>query len=374
MTADRFNERFMREAIALARRGYGFVDPNPLVGAVIVQDGQIVARGFHEEYGHEHAERNALNEAAAKGVNLRGASMYVTLEPCSHYGHQPPCATAIAESGITEVFVGSDDPNPRVNGAGIAMLRAAGLRVVTHVLMRDCDALNDSFFHFIRTTGPWVVLKYAMSLDGRIALHDGTPWAVSGPESLQRVHEERSRYAAIVTGVGTVLADDPQLTARPSSPANPRLGVHSPWRIVMDSQLRTPVKSRVVQESRADHLTVLATTVTDAQAHRVYEDQGCTVVSLPGDDAGEVSVTALMDYLGHRRVDSALLECGGRLSAAFLRAGKVNKVEAFIAPKIVGNALSPSPVAGHAVLDPLPHLHDVQVSRCGHDVVIEGKV
>lgn len=402
------DEAFMREALALAQCGEGFVDPNPLVGAVIVRDGEIIARGFHEHYGEEHAERNALNDAQRRNIDVRGATLYVTLEPCSHYGKQPPCAEAVAASGITRVVVGSDDPNPKVNGQGFRLLEAAGIEVTTHVLRAACDEVNEAFFHFIRTGTPWVTLKYAMSLDGKIALENGRQWTISGAESHERVHTERARVSAIITGTGTVLSDDPQLTARPTRPANPARGAHQPLRVIMDSRLRTPLEARIVTQSATDGLTLLATSeesmarvaseasvVGEATVSRSsgvndpagyqhgfagyhspadYSARGCSVVAFPTASNGGVSIPAVLEYLGTHGIDSVLLECGGRLASAFLEAGAVNRVEAFIAPVIAGSAAAPGPVGGSGPLNPMPRLKDLRVSRCGDDTLIEGIV
>jgi diaminohydroxyphosphoribosylaminopyrimidine deaminase/5-amino-6-(5-phosphoribosylamino)uracil reductase len=366
------DERFMAAAIALARKGDGFVDPNPLVGAVIVRDGTIVAQGYHEEYGHLHAERNALADAAAKGIDVRGLTMYVTLEPCSHYGKTPPCALAVVECGITRVVVGSLDPNPKVDGKGIRILRDAGIdvEILSGPLAAQCKELNETFFHFIETGLPFVIHKYAMSLDGKIAGANGEQLTISGAASHERVHEDRARYASIVTGVGTVLADDPRLTARPTRPAG-KHGIHQPLRVVVDSRLRTPLDSAVVAESARDGLTLIVTTSTDETRVQEYRAAGCEVVVLAHEEgSAHVSVAALMAELGRRGVDSVYLEAGGRLAASFLAAGCIDKVEAFIAPVIVGADSAPSPVMGET--GTLRRLHSTHVTRCGDDVLFEG--
>ena len=366
------DERFMAAAITLARKGDGFVDPNPLVGAVIVRDGTIVAQGYHEEYGHLHAERNALADAAAKGIDVRGLTMYVTLEPCSHYGKTPPCALAVVESGIARVVVGSLDPNPKVDGKGIRILRDAGIdvEVLSGSVAVRCKELNETFFHFIETGRPFVIHKYAMSLDGKIAGANGEKLTISGAASHERVHEDRARYAAIVTGIGTVLADDPRLTARPIHPAG-ELGIHQPMRVIVDSGLRTPLDSAVVTGSAQDGLTLIATTSTDENRAQQYKAAGCEVVVLVQEEgSARVSVTALMAELGRRRVDSVYLEAGGHLAASFLAAGCIDKVEAFIAPVIVGADSAPSPVMGEQ--GTLRRLHSTHVSRSGDDTLVEG--
>lgn len=391
--------RFMLSALECARKGYGFVDPNPLVGAVIVDGDMIVAQGYHETYGQFHAERNALADAASKGIDVRGLTMYVTLEPCSHYGKTPPCAIAVVEAGIARVVVGSLDPNPKVDGKGISILRDAGITVdiLTGPAHEACMELNESFFHFIETGEPFVILKYAMSLDGKIAGAEGDQLTISNVQSHARVHQERARYAAIVTGVGTVVADDPQLTARPAHAAGEQ-GIHQPLRVIVDSNLRTPLTSAVVRESGDDGLTVIATTSTDDTRIQLYEKAGCTVMRLPAESdavAAEyqrnqtgqttakgrhrVSISALVAELGKRRVDSVLLETGGTLAASFLAAHKVQRVEAFVAPIIVGAASAPSPVnlepsGNQTQLSASIALHDVRFTHYDEDIAIEGRV
>lgn len=359
-------EDFMAQAVAVARRGYGFVDPNPLVGAVIVRDGVVVASGYHAHYGGPHAERAALDDARDRGVATQGATMYVTLEPCSHQGKTPPCAPALVEAGISRVVVGSLDPNPKVNGRGLAILRDGGVEVQLAKDSTECEALNETFFHFIRTGNPFVILKYAMSLDGRTALEPGRPFPLSGPESLARVHEDRSRYPVILTGVGTVLADNPRLTARPDRAA------HQPMRVIVDSRLRTPVSSRVVKQSQEDHLTVIATTVTDPAAWKTYEDSGCEVVALPADMQGHVSLPALIAEVGRRRMTAVYAEAGSHLAAGLMASGCISKIEAFITPTLMGRPTAPSPLAGTALPTPVTGLTNVTTQRYGNDILIEG--
>ena len=225
---------YMQLALALARKGCGWVAPNPMVGAVIVKDGEIIGQGWHEKCGQPHAERNAL---ASCTKSPRGATMYVTLEPCCHTGRQPPCTDAILEAGIRRVVVGSGDPNPLVAGKGIQILRAHGIEVTENVLREECQRLNEVFFHYIRTKRPFVVMKYAMTLDGKIAAYTGASKWITGEKARNHVQEQRHRYSAIMAGVGTVLADDPLLTCRIN-------GGKNPIRIICDTNLRTPLTGR----------------------------------------------------------------------------------------------------------------------------------
>ncbi|MCI1901459.1 MAG: bifunctional diaminohydroxyphosphoribosylaminopyrimidine deaminase/5-amino-6-(5-phosphoribosylamino)uracil reductase RibD [Bifidobacteriaceae bacterium] len=365
---------YLGEALELARGGYGYVNPNPLVGAVIVDKGHIVARGFHERYGQAHAERNALADAAARGVDVHGMTMYVTLEPCAHQGKTPPCAPAVAASGIKRVVVGTTDPNPKVNGKGLEILRAAGVRVdvAGGEVRRECDEINEAFFHFIETGTPFVTLKYAMSLDGKIAAGDGSPLVLSGTASRQRVHEDRARVAAVVTGIGTVLSDDPRLSARPARQSDAR-PAHQPVRVVVDSRLHTPLTSNLVRQSSEDGLTLIATSSEDSSKIAEYERAGCTVVTMPSQN-GHVSIPALMEMLGRRKLDDVLLETGGTLAAAFLSADCVHKVEAFVTPKLVGARTAPSPVMADVQLPASFHIRDPRITRYDEDILIEGRI
>lgn len=229
---------YMRLALELAERGCGWTSPNPMVGAVVVKDGRIIGQGWHARYGDLHAERKALKDCTEPP---RGAAMYVTLEPCCHHGWQPPCTDAILEAGISRVMVGSDAP--LVAGKGLNILRRNGVAVETGVLKEACDALNRVFFHFIQTRRPYVVMKYAMTMDGKIATRPGASRWITGEEARRRGHQDRHRYSAIMAGVGTVLADDPLLTCRME-------GGRSPVRVICDTRLRTPLDSRIVRTAR----------------------------------------------------------------------------------------------------------------------------
>ena len=264
------DETYMRRAIALAERGVGRVHPNPMVGAVLVSEGRIIGEGWHAHCGGLHAERNAL---AACTEPPSGATLYVTLEPCCHWGRTPPCTDAILSTGIRRVVIGSPDPNPLVAGKGTDILRAHGVAVTQGVLRAECDALNAVFFHYIRTHTPYCVLKYAMTLDGKLATRTGLSQWITGEAARARVHADRNRYTAILVGVGTVLADDPMLTCRMP-------GGRNPIRIVCDTHLRTPHTARIV--TSADQArTILATCCADPARHAPYLTAGCEVLVLP---------------------------------------------------------------------------------------------
>lgn len=355
---------YMQTALDLAQKGRGWTSPNPMVGAVIVKNGRVIARGYHARCGELHAERAAL---AACTEDPKGATMYVTLEPCCHHGRQPPCTDAILEAGIARVVVGSGDPNPQVAGKGLDILRAAGVEVTEHVLEEACTALNDVFFHYIRTKTPYVVLKYAMTLDGKLAAYTGQSQWITGEEARRHVHTQRGRYRAIMVGVGTVLADDPQLTCRID-------GGRNPLRIVCDTHLRTPLTAQVVQTAQ-EIPTLIAACETAPAKIKPYEDLGVRVWTLPAKN-GRVDLAALMERLGKEEVDSVLIEGGAQLHWAALESGVVNKVQAYVAPKLLGGETAKSPIGGQGFPHPdqAVRLKSPKLTRLGEDFLIESEV
>lgn len=354
------DEAMMRRAITLARLGLGWTNPNPLVGAVITKDGRVIGEGYHERIGEAHAERNAL---ASCVDDPRGATLYVTLEPCNHQGKQPPCTDAIIEAGIARVVVGSRDPNPLVAGKGVARLREAGIEVLEDVLQARCDALNPVFFHFITTGRPYVVAKWAMTLDGKIATGTGDSKWVTGPEARADVHQLRHRMAAIMVGIGTVEADDPMLTARRGEPSN------QPIRVVVDSKLRISEESQIMRT--ANEVPVIIATAVPQSDDRVRRLRiwGPEIVSLP-DGKGRVDVAALIHLLGTRGIDSILVEGGSTLHDSLFHTGLVNRAIVYLAPKVLGGSDAPTPVGGEGV----PKMADAlelgrpHVERVGNDL------
>ena len=354
----------MRLALALAERGRGWTAPNPMVGAVIVKDGAVIGQGWHERYGEPHAERNAL---AACTADPAGATMYVTLEPCCHHGKQPPCVEAILASGIRRVVIGSADPNPLVAGKGVAILRAHGVEVTENVLREECDALNRIFFHYITTGRPFVSMKYAMTMDGKIAAFTGASKWVTGETARSHVQQQRHRFRGIMVGVGTVLADDPLLTCRMENGRNP-------VRVICDTQLRTPPQAQVV--TTAEQIpTILATCCVDPEKQAVYRRAGCQVLCL-NEKNGHVDLRQLMERLGREQIDSILLEGGGTLNWAALECGIVQQVQAYITPKLFGGRDAKTPVEGVGV--PAPddafRLKNSHLERLGEDLLIESEV
>ncbi len=365
-------KKYMSLAVSLAEKGRGSVNPNPLVGAVIVKDGEVIGRGFHQKYGTLHAERNALS---ACKKDPAGGTMYVTLEPCCHHGKTPPCTQAIIESGITRVVIGSCDPNPLVAGKGIRKLKDAGIEVVRDFCREECDSLNPVFFHYIATKTPYVTLKYAMTLDGKIATKAGMSKWISGEESRAHAHKFRSENMAIMVGINTILKDDPNLTCRHS------MGL-SPVRIVCDTHLRTPLNSNIVVTAKqmSDKYrwprTIIATAVRDEKLLKPYKDSGIVFVHVEKEDDGHISLPLLMNKLGNMQIDSLILEGGGLLSWSALKSGIVRKVQTYLAPKIFGGGDAPTPVAGlgKELPDDAFKLKNVKLERIGKDIFLEGEI
>ncbi len=358
------DEKYMRQAIALALKGTGRVNPNPLVGAVIVKDGRVIGEGYHQQYGCPHAERNAL---ASCTESATGATIYVTLEPCCHHGKNPPCTEALIQAGIKRVVVGSADPNPLVAGKGIAQLKAAGIQVEEGFLQAECDAINFIFFHYITTKQPYLALKYAMTADGKIACHTGASRWITGEAARHHVHELRNKYAAIMVGTGTVLADDPELTCRIENGNNP-------VRIICDTQLRTPLSAKLVVTAK-EVPTIIVTCCQEESRHKLYQEAGCQVWVLPAKN-GVVDVQALMQRLGQEKIDSVLVEGGGQLNWSLLQAGLVQRVYTYIAPKLFGGETAKSPVGGIGVDNPQQafQMRVVATQQLGEDFLLEQEI
>ena len=329
-------EEYMRRAIELAKRATGFTNPNPLVGVVIVKEDRIIGEGYHEKCGQLHAERNAF---ASLKESAEGATLYVTLEPCCHYGKTPPCTEAIVENKIARVVIGSRDPNPLVAGKGVRFLREHGIEVIEDYLREECDRINPVFFHYITTKMPYVVLKYAMTADGKTATVTGDSKWITNDASRMKVQHMRHRYMGIMAGIGTVLADDPMLNVRVE-------GLKSPVRIICDSKLRIPLDSQIVKSAREYRTIVAYADLENVEKKKeILQTMGVETVFCP-DMKKHVNLKHLMEYLGKENIDSILLEGGGTLNDSALRAGVVQEVQAFIAPKIFGGAGSRTPVDG----------------------------
>lgn len=355
---------YMKTAIDLAKKGYGYVSPNPVAGAVIVKNGRIIGEGFHEKYGSLHAERNAL---ASCTEDPEGATMYVTLEPCCHYGKQPPCTEAIIDAKLARVVVGTRDPNPLVAGKGINILKEHGISVTEDVLKEECININEIFMHYIQSKTPFVCMKYAMTMDGKIACYTGDSKWVTGETARNHVHHQRHKYTAIMVGIGTVLADDPLLTSRIENGRDP-------VRIICDTYLRTPPGSQIVKTAAAVP-TIIVTCSSDEGRKKDLENSGCRIISQdPLQDS--IDLPQLMKTLGEMNIDSILLEGGGTLNWSALESGIVNKVQAYIAPKLFGGMEAKTPVEGAGFASPPEgiHLKTQSISHLGDDILIESEV
>ena len=367
-------EKYMRRAIELAKKGSGHVNPNPLVGAVIVRDGEIIGEGYHECYGQLHAERNAIANAKKRGNSLEGSTIYVTLEPCCHYGKTPPCTEAIIEEKIARVVVGSDDPNPLVSGKGFQMLREKGIEVIPHSLKEECDAMNHVFFHYIRTGTPYVAMKYAMTMDGKIACYTGDSKWVTGEESRAHVQTLRNHYKGIMAGIGTVLADDPMLNCRIE-------GRRDPIRIIADSHLRIPMDSQLVRTAGQQPLIVACLPDADEEKAAQLQEKGVEVLRIPGVTTADIteeqkeviSLPVLMKELGARKIDGILLEGGGQLNESALQAGIVDRIYCYIAPKIFGGAQAKTPVEGQGLTRAADawQFNRIGMQEFGQDILLE---
>ena len=367
-------EKYMRRAIELAKKGSGHVNPNPLVGAVIVRDGEIIGEGYHECYGQLHAERNAIANAKKRGNSLEGSTIYVTLEPCCHYGKTPPCTEAIIEEKIARVVVGSDDPNPLVSGKGFQMLREKGIEVIPHFLKEECDAMNHVFFHYITTKMPYVAMKYAMTMDGKIACYTGDSKWVTGEESRAHVQTLRNHYKGIMAGIGTVLADDPMLNCRIE-------GGRDPIRIITDSHLRIPMDSQLVRTAGQQPLIVACLPDADEEKAAQLQEKGVEVLRIPGVTTADIteeqkeviSLPVLMKELGARKIDGILLEGGGQLNESALQAGIVDRIYCYIAPKIFGGAQAKTPVEGQGLTRAADawQFNRIGMQEFGQDILLE---
>jgi diaminohydroxyphosphoribosylaminopyrimidine deaminase/5-amino-6-(5-phosphoribosylamino)uracil reductase len=359
------DRRYMRRALTLARRGLGYTSPNPAVGAVVVKGGRIVGEGYHRRAGTPHAEIHAL---AAAGARARGATLYVTLEPCAHHGRTGPCCVAVAAAEVRRVVVASADPNPQVAGQGITYLRRRRIAVETGVEQDAADELNEDFFVSITAGRPFVTWKGAMSLDGRIATRSGASQWITGEAARLAGHRLRRRADAILVGRATVAADDPTLTDR--APGRPR----HPLRVVVDSRLRLPLDRKVYQDQPALPTVVYATAAAPANRRRRLARAGVEVVT--AGDGGRVDPALLVADLARREVMHLLIEGGGEVAASFLEAGLVDRVTLFVAPLLIGGRQAAPVLGGLGIADLIhaPRLADLHTRRVGDDLMVTGRL
>ena len=355
----------MTRALQLAPKGQGAVEPNPMVGCVIEADVKIVGEGWHAQFGGPHAEVVAL---AAAGDRARGATAYVTLEPCCHEGKTPPCSSALIEAGVARVVYAMGDPFPKVDGGGSAALRTAGVDVSSGLLEEEARKLNAPYLKLVESGRPWIIAKWAMTLDGHLATRAGDSQWISCEASRAIVHEIRGRVDAIMVGRGTAEADDPLLTARPS-------GLRTATRIVVDSGASLSLESQLVKTAADVPVLVAVAEAADDEAVRTLSDAGCEVLRCGGADHA-ARMASLLDELGRRRMTNVLVEGGAELLGNLFDAGAVDEVHAFIAPKIIGGSEAPSPVAGRGaeLMSAATELTQPIISQSGDDAYISGRV
>ncbi|MBI1911195.1 MAG: bifunctional diaminohydroxyphosphoribosylaminopyrimidine deaminase/5-amino-6-(5-phosphoribosylamino)uracil reductase RibD [Deltaproteobacteria bacterium] len=355
------HERFMRAAIKLAKKGVGRTSPNPAVGAVIVKDNKVISEGYHRKAGLPHAEAVAISELGKGG---KGATLYVTLEPCCHFGRTPPCTDAIISAGIKKVVIGMQDPNTLVCGKGTEILRASGIEVITGVLEEECKRLNEPYLKYITTKTPFVILKLASTLDGKIATSAGESKWITGVDARKLVHKTRSLTDAVMVGSGTVLKDDPELTVRLVKGRNPK-------RVVVDSSFQSPLNANIFRQKG----TIVFTTPA-ASEKKIDEAlrMGVEVVVLPASKDG-VDLKRVLKELGKREVTSLLVEGGSRLAASLLKKGLVDRINLYMAPMLIGgDGLSSIGELGIKDLGKAPKLDKISVKRVGNDMLIEGNL
>ncbi|MDK9709878.1 bifunctional diaminohydroxyphosphoribosylaminopyrimidine deaminase/5-amino-6-(5-phosphoribosylamino)uracil reductase RibD [Acidaminobacter sp.] len=363
-----YHIQHMQRALELAKLGAGRTSPNPLVGAVIVKEGRVIGEGYHAMYGGPHAEVNAIENASE---SVEGAEIYVTLEPCSHYGKTPPCALKLIENRFSKVYIAMEDPNPLVAGRGIQMLRKQGIEVEVGLLEEEAKALNEVFIKYITTKKPFCVMKAAMTLDGKIATVTGESQWITSEAAREYVHQLRHELKAIMVGIGTVLKDDPKLTTRLKGKQG-----RDPIRVVVDSTLKIPLNAKILHLD-SDAPTLIATTdrADSEKATALQSMPGVKLIITPQKD-GKVDLDYLMFVLGEQGIDSLLLEGGATLNASALESKIVDKVLMFIAPKILGGQNAPTPVGGSGieVLENAVRLKGMKAVEIGDDLLIEARI
>lgn len=358
---------YMKRALELAKKGWGRTKPNPLVGAVIVKNGGIIGEGWHEKFGGPHGEINAINNCVE---NCEGADLYINLEPCSHYGKTPPCVYSIIESKIKKVVIAMEDPNPMVSGKGISILRENGINVETGLLKEEALKLNDVFIKYITKKTPFVLLKWAMTVDGKTATKTGDSKWISSYSSREYVHKLRNRYSSILVGINTVLKDNPELTARSIEIDN-----INPTRIVLDRLGQVPLSAKLLDIDETKPLIIATSEKVNIEKKKKLLDMGAKVLIID-ESNGALNLKTLLHELYKQGIESILVEGGGTVASSFLEAGLVDKIAAFIAPVIIGGKDAKTPVMGNGVLNIkdgskilLP-----EIKRFEDDILIEGYI
>jgi len=357
----------MKRALELSKKAVGMVNPNPLVGAVIVKDNRIIGEGYHEYFGGPHAEVNAFANAKE---NVEGATMYVTLEPCSHYGKTPPCADAIVKNKIAKVVIGMIDPNPLVAGRGIEILRKNGIQVITGIMNTEIMKTNEIFIKYITEKQPFLIMKTAMTLDGKIATVTGDSKWISNKKSRAYVHELRQKVTGIMVGIGTVLADDPELTTRREGKIS-----LNPTRIIIDSKARIPIDAKVLKCDKKTKTIIVTTEFAGKAKIEAIRQKGAEVIVTQSKN-NLVDLKHLMMILGERGIDSILLEGGSTLNYSAIDAGIVDKVITFISPQIFGGSSGKTPIGGRGIeyVKDSIKIVDTEVTRFDEDIMIESYI
>jgi len=354
--------QYVKEALRLAKKGLGRTSPNPMVGAVVVRQGKVVGRGFHPKAGGPHAERVALDQAGAKA---KGATLYLNLEPCNHFGRTPPCAQLIRERGLKKVVFGMTDPNPKVPGGGAAWLRSEGIEVVQGVLERECQRLNEVFVKWITTGLPFVILKAATSLDGRIATRTGDSKWISNDQSRKLVHQIRNRVDGVLVGIGTVQQDDPLLTVRLTKGK-----IKDPLRIVIDLRLRIPLKARILADP--GNTLIVSGEQAPISRRKALESKGVEILALP-ERQGRISIKEILSVLGRRGLTSLLVEGGAEVYGSFFRERQIDKLVLFLAPLMIGGQKAKEMIGGAGVSQVTEALRfrEMKVKSWFGDILVE---
>jgi diaminohydroxyphosphoribosylaminopyrimidine deaminase / 5-amino-6-(5-phosphoribosylamino)uracil reductase len=352
------HKKYLELCLKLAEKGKGYTSPNPLVGAILVKRGSIVGKGWHRKCGEEHAEIMAIKNA---GIKARNATLYVNLEPCSHWGRTPPCTEQIIQAGVREVIIGCPDPNPRVSGH--IELKSRGLKTKIGILNDECKKINEAYLRYVRTKKPFVIAKAAMSLDGKIATKTGHSKYITGKEARKHVHQLRNDLDAVMVGASTVQKDDPQLTTRLIKGKNP-------IKIIVDSSLRTSLNAKVVK-NEPTQLIIATTAKAPANKIKQFQQKGVKVLTIPALQ-GKVDIKKLMKELGRLEIQSIMIEGGAELNAAVIKAGIVNKMLFFISPGLIGSGLSALGDLGITKVDKSVKLKKMNHTTVGKDILIEG--
>ena len=358
------DEDYMKIALRLARRGLGKTSPNPLVGAVIVKHERIIAQGYHHYFGGKHAEIDALDNA---NDDVTGATMYVTLEPCFHYGKTPPCVDAVIAGKIGKIVIGMQDPDPRVSGKSIEKLQQNGVETAVGVLEEECRKLNETYIKHRATGIPFVTVKFAQTLDGRIAAADGSSRWVASPSSLKLAHRLRATHDAILAGIGNVLIDDPELTLR-------LVKGRSPTRIILDSKLRIPLEAKVLRDQEKAATIIVTTPAADDDKLAALRERGIEVLFVAADLQGGVDIARLLAVLGQRDITSILVEGGSKVATSFIRRNLVDRLVAVIAPKILGKGIESIGDLNIENINRALNLSFEKTYRLGDDLIVEANI